>query len=236
MGWELHVANSGEKMRRSMLSRIEILQEARDTPCVCSGRYIQCAYDILLNNGIDITFATSVYYVLLQQGRGKYRNLMIVGPANCGKTLLMNPLSKIYDTFCNPATGTFAWVGAQSAEVIFFEWFSVESQSTALAWHAIATWRIPGALPCSKNTLFMWHTFWEGHAHLLYEQTTIGVHHWWKCRWARNRNDDSPMEDILLVVSNTSTKSNSCTVVWSLLCTFCTWQSRSRCPRGCRGI
>ena len=31
MGWELHVANSGEKMRRSMLSRIEILQEARDT-------------------------------------------------------------------------------------------------------------------------------------------------------------------------------------------------------------
>ena len=104
-----------------------------DTPCVCSGRYIQCAYDILLNNGIDIcAFATSVY-VLLQQGRGKYRNLMIVGPANCGKTLLMNPLSKIYDTFCNPATGTFAWVGAQSAEVIFLNDFRWNPK--VLPWH-----------------------------------------------------------------------------------------------------
>ena len=175
MGWEL--ANSGEKMRRSMLSRIEILQEARDTPCVCSGRYIQCAYDILLNNGIDIcAFATSVY-VLLQQGRGKYRNLMIVGPANCGKTLLMNPLSKIYDTFCNPATGTFAWVGAQSAEVIFLNDFRWNHK--VLPWHdmLLLLEGHPVHFPAPKTHFSCDILFEKGHAHLLYEQTTIGVHH-----------------------------------------------------------
>ena len=50
---------------------------------------------------------------------------MITGPANCGKTFLLNPLNTIFKTFTNPATGTFAWVGAEKAEVIFlndFRW------------------------------------------------------------------------------------------------------------------
>ena len=34
---------------------------------------------------------------------------MIMGPANCSKTFIFNPLCKIYETFTNPATGTFGW-------------------------------------------------------------------------------------------------------------------------------
>ena len=41
------------------------------------------------------------------------------GPANCGKTFLLNPLNIVYTTFSNPATTTFAWVGAENADVIF---------------------------------------------------------------------------------------------------------------------
>ena len=48
---------------------------------------------------------------------------MITGPANCGKTFIFNPLREIYETFTNPATGTFAWVGAELAEVIFLNDF-----------------------------------------------------------------------------------------------------------------
>jgi hypothetical protein len=47
------------------------------------------------------------------------------GPANCGKTFLLNPLNKIYHTFTNPASNSFAWVGAENAEVVFlndFRW------------------------------------------------------------------------------------------------------------------
>ena len=78
------------------------------------------ATDILNRNGVDVTVR-----VLLEKGRGKYRNIYLKGPANCGKTFLLNPLNLIYHTFSNPATTTFAWVGAEDADVIFlndFRW------------------------------------------------------------------------------------------------------------------
>jgi len=49
----------------------------------------------------------------------------IHGPCNTGKTFILSPLKKLYDAFCNPATGSFAWVGAEDAEVILlndFQW------------------------------------------------------------------------------------------------------------------
>ena len=50
---------------------------------------------------------------------------MIAGVANCGKTFLLNLLNKIFNTFSNPASTSFAWVGAEKAECIFlndFRW------------------------------------------------------------------------------------------------------------------
>lgn len=50
---------------------------------------------------------------------------MITGPANCGKSFLIGPLSTIFRTFQNPATSSFAWVGVEDAEVIVlndFRW------------------------------------------------------------------------------------------------------------------
>ena len=44
---------------------------------------------------------------------------MIIGPANCGKTFILRPLTEIFKCFVSPASGTFAWVGAEKAEVIF---------------------------------------------------------------------------------------------------------------------
>ena len=49
---------------------------------------------------------------------GKYRNIYIHGPANCGKTFLISPLKSIYECFVNPASGSFAWVGIEEAEVV----------------------------------------------------------------------------------------------------------------------
>ena len=51
--------------------------------------------------------------------------MYLKAPSNCGKTFLLNPLTNIYNTFCNPASTTFAWVGAEEAEVLFlnnFRW------------------------------------------------------------------------------------------------------------------
>ncbi len=65
----------------------------------------------------------TVLYIALKKSRGKYRNVFIHGPANSGKTFILSPLKVIYETFCNPATGTFAWLGAEEAEVIFLNDF-----------------------------------------------------------------------------------------------------------------
>lgn len=53
--------------------------------------------------------------------------------ANCGKTFLLNPLNMMFKTFANPATTTFAWLGAERAEVIFLN--DVRWSAQIIAWH-----------------------------------------------------------------------------------------------------
>ena len=90
----------------------------------CNWRWRQAATRLLENNSIDVTFFSKAIYTLLELGRGKYRNVFIYGPANCGKTFILSPLKEIYNAFCNPATGTFAWVGAETDIIILndFRW------------------------------------------------------------------------------------------------------------------
>ena len=58
---------------------------------------------------------------------------MITGAANCGKTFILKPLTLIYDTLSNPASGSFAWVGVQKKEWIFFNDFRLSPQ--LIPWH-----------------------------------------------------------------------------------------------------
>lgn len=69
----------------------------------------------------------------LEKGHGKYRNIMIVGPANCGKTFPFNPLNVILHTFLNLASTMFAWVGAKKAKCIFLNEFRWSPE--IIPWH-----------------------------------------------------------------------------------------------------
>jgi len=108
--------------RRSM-SRIEILKKAYNDKCVCEGEWLQCAKQILDNNGIKRNIFADSIVKLLAMGRGKGRNLYITGPANCGKTFILDPLRVIYKTFVSPATCSYAWLGVEETEVIFLNDF-----------------------------------------------------------------------------------------------------------------
>ncbi|KAJ8050579.1 hypothetical protein HOLleu_03834 [Holothuria leucospilota] len=130
-GWEM--AEAEEKLKRSKLSRTEIMQQAQCGPCVCNGQWRDCAEEILHKNEIPANVFSKAVLTLLQEGRGKYRNILITGPANCGKTFILNPLNKLYKTFSNPATGSFAWVGAEDAEVLFLNDFRWSAQ--IIPWH-----------------------------------------------------------------------------------------------------
>ena len=128
---------SEETLRRERMSRMEILQEALAGNCTenCNGRWLHIALDILQRNSIVRDDFCPAIRELLQKGRGKYRNIFLKGPANCGKTFLFNPLTIIYKTFLNPASTTFAWVGAESAEIIFLNDFRWSAQ--VLPWQGL---------------------------------------------------------------------------------------------------
>ena len=122
-------------IERSRKSRMQLLQEAGETDCVegCNGQWRICAEEVLSNNRIPVRIFGDAVKELLTKGRGKNRNILLTGSTNCGKTFLLNPLKIIYNTFCNPATGSFAWVGVDEVECIFLNDFRWSAQ--IIPWH-----------------------------------------------------------------------------------------------------
>ena len=115
------------QVQRNKTARMEVIRENAGKECAagCNGVWLECALEVLKNNGVHpIVFAVAMRE-LLTKGRGKFRNIMIVGPANCAKTFLLAPLQNIFRTFSNPANDKYAWLGAETAELIFlndFRW------------------------------------------------------------------------------------------------------------------
>ena len=71
------------------------------------------------NNNINIEIFKTAIRQALQMGHSKGSNIILIGPANCGKTFVLNLLTEVFKYFVSPASGTFAWVGAEKADVIF---------------------------------------------------------------------------------------------------------------------
>ena len=113
--WEMKHAK--DKLKCSQICRMEILEEVLAEECVvdCNGNWHYSAHETLEKNSIGKSTFANVVLDLLDKGQGKYRVVMIVGLANCGKTFMVNPLNKVLHTFCNTATTMFAWVGAEKA-------------------------------------------------------------------------------------------------------------------------
>jgi hypothetical protein len=128
--WEMEGAQAA--LDRAQMRRLEILNTVRNSPCIpeCGGQWYEQARNILARNGIAEAVFGDAVVTLLREGRGKYKNILITGPANCGKSFLINPLSQIYRCFVNPATTSYAWLGAEDAEVILLNDFRWTPQVT----------------------------------------------------------------------------------------------------------
>ena len=126
---------SRKTLERSRKTRIQLLREKTQEECVdgCGGRWKGMGDDILRRNGIDSHGFCRALHELLEKGRSKNRNILLTGPANCGKTFLLKPLTVIYRSFSNPATNTFAWVGVDKAEVMFLNDFRWSREM--IPWH-----------------------------------------------------------------------------------------------------
>ena len=114
-----------ENIQCEMKSRMEILcEKLGDDGCPgCDKLWLNCAMEVLRNNKVHPFIFAAALRDLLINGRGKFRNLLIIGPTNCGKTFMLKPLEFIYDVFLKSANDKYAWVGADSTEVILLQDF-----------------------------------------------------------------------------------------------------------------
>ena len=119
--------NPKKRLKRSKKARIEILYSQLCEVCVagCNRCWLEMAVAVLERNNIKQEDFGEAVCNVIEKGRGKCQNVYLKVPANCTKTFLLNPLTTVFNTFCNPASTTFAWVGAEEAEVLFlndFRW------------------------------------------------------------------------------------------------------------------
>lgn len=107
--------------------RMDVIRETWRGDCVegCSQQWIKCALEVLENNRIDyVDFAFAIRDLLIR-GRGKRRNILIIGEADCAKTFLLDPLRQIFNTYTNPGNNKYTWQDAEDCSVIFlndFRW------------------------------------------------------------------------------------------------------------------
>ena len=81
--------------------------------------WLRIAKEILCNNKINAYVFAEAICTLLELGQGENRNILLVGPAQCGKAFLLNPVTEVYDTFLNPSSSKYAFVEAENKQLIF---------------------------------------------------------------------------------------------------------------------
>jgi len=117
--WKMSEAEVNIKRRDRL--RIDVIREASTK--ACGGEWLRCVMEILRNNSIhSVVFAHTLRELILK-GRGKNRNIMLIGPTNCGKTFLFTTVQSLFDCFSNPSNDKYAWVGIEKAECIFLNDF-----------------------------------------------------------------------------------------------------------------
>ncbi len=106
----------GKKAHREK-SRIQLLNEARESSCVdsCNGVWLELTKEVLENNGIILQSFQQALIDLFTKGRGKYRNIMIIGSANCRK--IQSP--KCFPHFQIPCEVRLPWLVLKWQNVCF---------------------------------------------------------------------------------------------------------------------
>ena len=105
-----------------------------------------------------------------RKGEGSIAIFSLKAQPIVGKTFLLNPLTIIYKTFLNPASTTLAWVGTESAEIIFVNDFRWSAQ--VLPWQDLLLLLEgqPVHFSAHPDALCTGHSIREGHSHFLHVQ------------------------------------------------------------------
>ena len=85
MTWKMNDAS--KNVQRTRASRMSILRAHLEKQCSpgCEGQWLVCAKQALQQNGIHLYCFASALHQLLEKGRQKRLNVLLVGLTNCGK-------------------------------------------------------------------------------------------------------------------------------------------------------
>ncbi len=108
------------KKLRMQKTRMEMLNDCLKDNCTCEPKnnWMYLALKTLANNNIALDRYTQAVVTSLTLGRGKFRNMIHVGPQTSGKTFLLKPLKMIYNCFENPSHAKFNFFKAADCEII----------------------------------------------------------------------------------------------------------------------
>lgn len=103
------------------LSRWQRVCENATRACVdeCDGRWLVVAKEVLEKNNIPVSEFSEALRNALKHGRAKGNNIMLIGPRDCGKSFLLEPIEDICSTFSDPTAGRYAWVELEGKQVIY---------------------------------------------------------------------------------------------------------------------
>ena len=101
--WE--VENAIEETKRFKTSRLDLLRKVGNEKCICNieNEWLKSTISLLEKNNINPDHFSQCVRLLLERGRGKYRNIMPTGLANCGKTFLLNTLNIVVQVLLGSA-------------------------------------------------------------------------------------------------------------------------------------
>ena len=102
--------NAKAVLEREKTSRMQVLEKTRLTSCIdgCDIEWCICSCYILQKNSINPHVYVNAIRYLLIHGRDNFRDVIITGLANCGKTFMLKPLEIIYHAYNNPANDKYA--------------------------------------------------------------------------------------------------------------------------------
>ena len=122
---------AAKEMQRKSTSRMEMIDDAAQGTCANDCIWLVSPLEVLQFNSLNPHTFAGYLKELLTKGRGKWRNLMIIGPTNCAKTFMLKPLNIIFRCFENPSNDKYAWVDADKADCILMQDFRYSKETIA---------------------------------------------------------------------------------------------------------
>ena len=112
--------NASQMIKDNNVDCIGKIQQNSTGQCICERMWLSSAKEVLAQNNIEYeNFASAIKNALIL-GRRKETNILLYGPADCGKTFLLKSVCKILpNVFLNPAVSTFGWIGVENSNLIF---------------------------------------------------------------------------------------------------------------------